>query len=201
MPAPDQLLEALDPVVRDVLTRTGALLTGHFILTSGKHSAHYFQAMRLLQHPRWAGMAAAAAARHFENRRVDQTFAPAVGGIVWGYALAERFPECRAIFAERVEGKMALRRSFEIRAGEKVLLAEDVTTTGGSVSELKAIAEAAGAEIVGVATVLDRSGGKFQPGVDAFSWAQLPIEAWEAGDCPLCKQGSVAVKPGSRGLK
>ena len=155
MPAPDELLGALDPVVRQVLTETGALLTGHFQLTSGKHSSVYFQAMKLLQHPKAAAMPADAARAHFENVRVDATFAPAVGGIVWGYLLAQRFEGCRALFAERVEGEMTLRRNFEIHSGEKILLAEDVTTTGGSVMELKALAEAAGAEVVGMATVLD----------------------------------------------
>ncbi|MBN1475188.1 orotate phosphoribosyltransferase [Candidatus Sumerlaeota bacterium] len=200
MPASDKILEALDPIVQKVLTDTGALLTGHFALTSGKHSALYFQAMRLLQHPGYGGMAAAAAAAHFEGLRVDATFVPAVGGIPWGYALASRFPDCRAIFAERVEGKMTLRRSFEIAPGEKILLAEDVTTTGGSVMELKALAEEAGADVIGLATVLDRSGGRFKPGVDHFAWARLDIEAWEPDDCPLCREGIPIDKPGSRGL-
>lgn len=198
MPAPDQLLEALDPVVRDVLTKTGALLSGHFRLTSGLHSPLYFQAMRLLQHPRLGGLAAAAAAAHFAQMRIDATFAPAVGGIVWGYAVAERLPDCRALFAERVDGQMALRRSFEIAPGEKILLCEDVTTTGGSVMELAALTRAAGAEVVGIASILDRSGGKFQPGVPMFSWVQLAIETYDPADCPLCRAGSTPTKPGSR---
>ncbi len=193
-------LDALDPIVRQVLTETGALLTGHFALTSGRHSPVYFQAMRLLQHPRFGNMAAHAAAAHFENRRIDATLAPAVGGIVWGHLLAQRFPECRALFAERVEGRMTLRRHFEIRPGERILLAEDVITTGGSVLEVKQLAEEAGAEIAGVAVVLDRSGGKFQPGADLFSWAEIAAESWDPGNCPLCQAGSLAVKPGSRDL-
>jgi len=197
----DELLNTLDPVIREILVRTGALLTGHFELTSGKHSSIYFQAMRLLQHPRYAAMAAQAAAAHFEGVRVDATFAPAVGGVTWGYELARQFRTCRAVFAERVDGKMTLRRSFEIEPGERVLLAEDVTTTGGSIMELKAIAEEAGAEIVGVATVLDRSGGAFDPGVDHFAWARLAIEAFEPDAVPPELAAIPITKPGSRALK
>jgi orotate phosphoribosyltransferase len=157
--------------------------------------------MRLLQHPRHAAMVSQAAAKHFENRRVDATFAPAVGGIPWGYALAQRFHDCRAVFAERVEGKFALRRGFALQPGEQVLLAEDVITTGGSVSELIALVEDAGAEVMGFAAVVDRSGGRFKPPIDLFSWVQLMLETWEPGDCPLCREGSAAEKPGSAGVK
>lgn len=200
MPQPAEVLLTLDPVVRDVLERTRALQQGHFLLTSGRHSALYFQAMSLLQHPEFGAMAATAAARHFENVRIDTTFAPAVGGIVWGHLVAQCLPRARAIFAERVEGRMALRRGFTFEPGEQVLLAEDVVTTGGSVMELRGLAEAAGAQVTGLAAVLDRSGGTFVPGVPFFSWAQLAIETWPPDQCPLCREGSVAVKPGSRGL-
>lgn len=196
-----ELLDAMDPVKRKLLLDSGTLLQGHFLLTSGLHSPFYFQAMRLLQHPRLAEFAAAEVVGLFKGKRIDATFAPAVGGIVWGYAVARHLPECRAIFAERVDGKMTLRRNFEIQPGESILLTEDVTTTGGSVMELKSIAEAAGAKIVGVASVLDRSGGRFQPGVEVVSWVSMAIETWKPEECPLCKTGSVAIKPGSRGLK
>lgn len=190
----------MDGVAREILTQTGALLTGHFLLTSGLHSNRYFQAMRILQYPCWSALAASRVAAAFKGCKVDAVFAPALGGIVWGYELARCFADCRSIFAERVDGKMTLRRSFEIQPGESILLAEDVTTTGGSVMELKAIAETAGAKIVGVGSILDRSGGAFQPGVPMCSWVKMNIETWKPEDCPLCKAGGTAVKPGSRGL-
>ncbi len=195
------LLESIDPEKRRILLDTEALLEGHFILTSGKHSALYFQAMQLLQHPDHALRVAREVAPQLKSREVDVVFSPAVGGIVWGFALAQQFPGARAIFAERVEGKMTLRRNFQMRAGEKVLLAEDVTTTGGSVMELKAIAETAGAEIVGMAAVLDRSGGRFQPGVDFAAWVRMDIEAWEPHAVPQALAAVPVTKPGSRGLK
>lgn len=201
MPSPAELLESLDPQIRAILLETGALLQGHFVLTSGLHSAFYFQAMRLLQHPKYAALAAEAAARHFAKAQVSATFSPAVGGIVWGYAVAERLPECRAIFAERVEGRMTLRRGFEIHPGERILLTEDVTTTGGSVMELKQIAEANGACVVGLAAVLDRSGGAFNPGVESFAWARMKIETWPADALPPDLAALPATKPGSRNLK
>ncbi len=201
MQSSEMILESVDPEIRRILLETGALLHGHFLLTSGRHSAFYFQGMRLLQHPHWASLAAGAVAGALEGRRVDATFAPAVGGIIWGFALAQQLPNCRALFAERVEGKMTTRRSFEIHSGEKILLAEDVVTTGGTVMELKALAEAAGAEAIGVAAVLDRSGGAFAPGCDVFAWARMAIETWTPDVCPLCAAGSQAIKPGSRGLK
>jgi orotate phosphoribosyltransferase len=200
MHATDQLLERLDPVVREVLAESGALLSGHFALTSGKHSLFYFQATRLLQHPRMASMAAAAAAAHFEKLRVDATLAPAVGGIVWGFALAQRFPGCRALFAERVDGRLTIRRGFAIEPGWSILLAEDVITTGGTAEDLRALAAESGAEVVGLAALADRSGRSYDPGVELFSWAEVTIPLWEPADCPLCLEGSTAVKPGSRGL-
>jgi len=197
----NQLLDTLDSDKRTLLLETGALLEGHFVLTSGRHSNFYFQGMRLLQHPKHAARAARDVASRFGGKKIDVVFAPAVGGIVWGYEMARQFPGARAIFAERVEGKMALRRNFEIGRGERVLLAEDVTTTGGSVMELKAIAEVAGAEIVGIATVLDRSGGAFQPGVPLASWVEMNIQSWEPENVPPELAAIPVTKPGSRGLK
>lgn len=182
------------------LAETGALLEGHFILTSGRHSARYFQAMRLLERPDRADRVAQELAASIQAGRIDVVLAPAVGGITWGYAMARHFPDVRAIFSERVDGKMTLRRSFEIHPGERVLLAEDVITTGGTVLELKELVEQAGATVVAFAAVTDRSGGAFQPGPPVYSWLQLNIETWAPEDCPLCREGSVAIKPGSRGL-
>jgi orotate phosphoribosyltransferase len=157
--------------------------------------------MKILQNPAWANEAARSIAGRVGDLGVGVTLSPAVGGIVWGWAVAQHLPGARAIFAERVDGVMTLRRTFELGAGERVLLTEDVITTGGSVLEVKALAEAAGATVVGVACVMDRSGGAFDPGVPVFAWGRMLVESWAAGECPLCAAGSTAVKPGSRAIK
>lgn len=195
----ENALAGLPQAIREMMHESRALQSGHFALTSGRHSAHYFQAMRLLENPRWADRLAADVAARLAVGGVDAVFSPAVGGIPWGGALARQWKARRAIFAERVDGRMALRRGFSIEPGERVLLAEDVVTTGGSVLELKEIVESRGGRVVGIALVLDRSGGDFQPGVPVASWAHLVIPTWTAGECPLCLEGQPIEKPGSRG--
>ena len=193
-------LDALPAGVRATLEETGALLTGHFLLTSGRTSTHYLQAMRLLERPQRADAIARDVAAYVAGQPIAATLAPAIGGITWGYALAREFPGARALFAERVDGALALRRGFSIQPGELVLLAEDVTTTGGTVLELKALAEAHGARVAGIAAVVDRSDAGVDAGVPFHSWARLRIPTWERSDCPLCKAGSIPVKLGSRAI-
>lgn len=192
---------ALDKnAILKIFKETGALLEGHFILTSGLHSAAYFQCAKVFQHPRHAESLARDIADHFRGKDIGLVVSPAVGGIVLGQEVARLLPS-RAIFTERVEGRMALRRGFEIAAGERVLVAEDVTTTGGSVAEVMDVAREAGAEVVGVTAVVDRSSGKAKFGVPYFSLIQMDVVNYDPVDCPLCRAGSVAVKPGSRSLK
>ena len=179
---------------------TGALLEGHFILTSGLHSATYFQCAKVFQYPRHSERLSRDIADHFRQEKIGVVVSPAVGGIVFGQEVG-RLLEARAIFTERVEGEMALRRGFEISPDERVLVAEDVTTTGGSVQEVMEAARSAGAEVVGVTAVVDRSGGRAQFGVPYFSLIKMDVANYDPQDCPLCKAGSQAVKPGSRGLK
>lgn len=179
---------------------TEAWLEGHFILTSGLHSSTYFQCAKVFQYPWHAETLCQEIAEHFHNQKIDVVVSPAVGGIVFGQEIA-RLLGVRSIFAERVEGKMTLRRGFQISAGERVLLAEDVTTTGGSVKEVKYAVEQAGAHIVAVTAVVDRSAGKAQFGVPYFSLFQMEVTNHEPNNCPMCKTGSQAVKPGSRSLK
>lgn len=190
--------DTLTPRTAEMLLTTGALLEGHFELSSGLHSPRYLQAMRLLQHPGYALEIAAEVAKAGRFPACDVVLAPALGGIVWGFAVAQQFPKCRSLFAERVDGLLALRRGFEIREGERVLLAEDVITTGGTTMELRALAEEAGAKVVGVAAVVDRSGGKFAPDVPFAAWIALAIETWTKAECPLCANRGIATKPGSR---
>lgn len=190
VPAPEQLLR-----------ETGAFLQGHFLLTSGLHSAGYLQAMRLLERPEMALGIAATVVACAKWERPAAVLAPALGGVVWGFALAQRIPGCRSLFAEREEGKLTLRRGFALRDGEPVLLAEDVITTGGTTEELRALAERAGARVVGVAAVVDRSSGRFAPGIPFVSWTSLAVDVWRAEDCPLCRAGGVPTKPGSRTIR
>ena len=179
---------------------TGALLEGHFILTSGLHSATYFQCAKVFQYPRHAEKLSRDIADHFGKEKIGVVVSPAVGGIVFGQEVG-RLLEARSIFTERVEGEMALRRGFEISPDERVLVAEDVTTTGGSVQEVMETVRSAGAEVVGVTAVVDRSGGRAQFGVPYFSLIKMDVANYDRQDCPLCKAGSRAVKPGSRSLK
>jgi orotate phosphoribosyltransferase len=179
---------------------TGALLEGHFILTSGLHSGRYFQCAKVFQFPWHGEKLCNDMADHFKNDRIDVVVSPAVGGIVVGQEVA-RLLKVHSIFLERVDGKMTLRRGFEVSRGERVLVVEDVTTTGGSVKEVIQVLNDHGCDIVAVAAVVDRSGGSVSFDVPYFSLFQMEVTNYEPNDCPMCQSGSVAVKPGSRGLK
>jgi len=179
---------------------TEALLEGHFILTSGLHSDKYFQCARVFQYPWHAETLCREIADHFKDERIDVVVSPAVGGIVFGQEIG-RLLGVRAIFAERVEGRMTLRRGFAIAPGERVLVAEDVTTTGGSVKEVLETVKQSGGKPIAVTALVDRSGGKAEFGVPYFSLFQMEVKNYEPNNCPLCRAGSTAVKPGSRGLK
>lgn len=188
--------------VLDLLRGCGALLEGHFLLSSGLHSDRYCQCARLFEDPRRGAEAARALAPALAGLRADVVLAPALGGILWGYDLARELG-VRSLFAERTDGRaFSLRRGFALAAGERVLLAEDVVTTGKSVDELAPLVAEAGARIVGVASVVDRSGGAYRaPGGAPFHYlARLDFQTWAPGDCPLCAAGSKPVKPGSRAL-
>jgi len=185
--------------VEQILQETGALLTGHFQLTSGRHGAQYMQCAKVLQYPEHTRYIAETLAENFKGEKVDIVLAPAVGGIVLGYELA-RALGAKSIFAEREEGKMTLRRGFEIPKGASVVVAEDVVTTGGSTKEVMAIAEEYGANILGTCVMVDRSGGKLDFGVKFAAAYTANIVSYEPENCPLCKEGLPMIKPGSRKL-
>lgn len=186
--------------ILNIFEESGALLKGHFQLTSGLHSDTYFQCAKVLQYPRYSELLAADIAGHFRQTEIETVITPAVGGIVVGTELARQIG-ARSIFCERQDGKMTLRRGFELNKGEKVLICEDVVTTGGSVFEVIELARKAGAEICGVGFIVDRSNGKVDFGVNQFSNFKMQVNTYKPEKCPLCKSGSKAVKPGSRGLK
>ena len=186
--------------ILNIFKESGALLEGHFILTSGLHSDKYFQCAKVFQYPWHADALARETAAFYAASDIDVVVSPAVGGIVFGQEVARHLSK-RSIFTERKDGEMMLRRGFEVSAGEKCLVAEDVTTTGGSVKEVIAALEKHGAEIVAVTAVVDRSGGKVDFGVPYHALFEMRVETFNPDNCPLCRSGSPAVKPGSRGLK
>jgi orotate phosphoribosyltransferase len=184
--------------VLKIFRDTKALLDGHFLLTSGLHSPNYFQCAKVLQYPRHLEALSAQIAARFNEDRIDVVISPGIGGIVVGTEVGRQLG-ARTIFAERKEGKMGLRRGFELARGERVLVVEDVTTTGGSVREVIELVRQAGAVLAGVGCIVDRSNGKVKFDAKQVSVLVLEVVTYEPQACPLCQQGSPAVKPGSRG--
>lgn len=183
--------------VLEIFERTGVLLEGHFRLTSGLHAAKYLQCAQLLQYPHEAGPLCEQLAEYFKDAGATVVAGPATGGIILAYEVAKALG-VKNIFGERENGVMTFRRGFKVEPTDKVLVLEDVVTTGGSVKELIECVKAAGAEVVGVASLVNRSGGRVDFGVPFKSLVNLDITTYQPDDCPMCKQGSVAYKPGSR---
>lgn len=180
------------------LTEARAILSGHFQLTSGRHSDTYVQCARVLEDPRLTMRLAVAMVERIGERRIDLVVSPAVGGIIIGFAVAQVLG-VRFIFTERQGGAMVLRRGFEIPAGARVLVVEDVVTTGGSVAEVIGLVRAAGGEPVAVASLIDRGGPKAFD-VELVPLLVLEVESWEAESCGLCLAGKPLYSPGSRRL-
>jgi len=176
---------------------SGALLEGHFVLTSGLHSPVYLQCALVLQQPRDAEQFARSIAEHFQADNIQTVASPAIGGIVIGYEVA-RALGARFIWTERQDGTMVLRRGFSVSPGEKVLVVEDVITTGGSTRETVAALAASGAQVVGAASIIDRSSGKADVGVPRMALATLDVASVDPSVCEACKRGEPAIKPGSR---
>ena len=187
--------------VISIFKDSGALLEGHFQLTSGLHSNQYFQCAKVLQFPGYTTLLCTEIAHHFENARIDVVIAPAMGGIVVGQEVG-RLLDARTMFTERKDGAMQLRRGFEIRRGERVLVCEDVVTTGGSVYEVIRIVKEMEGVVVGVGCIVDRSDGKVKfalaDGGIQHSVLQMNVVTFKPDECPLCKQGLPVEKPGSR---
>jgi orotate phosphoribosyltransferase len=179
-----------------------ALLEGHFQLTSGLHSDRYFQCAKVLQFPHYTELLCGEIAAQFRAASLDVVIAPALGGIVVGQEVGRQL-RVRTLFAERKEKVMQLRRGFHIEPGERVLVCEDVVTTGGSVMEVIEIVTGLGGIVAGAAFIVDRSGGKVRfslaPGGKQYSLMQMDAVAFPPERCPLCEQGVPLVKPGSRG--
>lgn len=185
-----------DDDIFSLFKQTHALLEGHFLLTSGLHSPQYFQCAKVLQYPHFAEMLCGKIAKHFLGKAIDVVIAPALGGIVVGQEVGRQLG-VRTMFTERTNGTMQLRRGFEVGRGEKVLVCEDVITTGGSVKEVIDIVKNARATTIGVGAIVNRSG---ETGAldNLYAAITMKVIAYQPGECPLCQVGVPIEKPGSR---
>ena len=199
--------------IRSIYKEAGALLEGHFLLSSGNHSKYYLQSAKVLENPKTAQKLALELSKVIKesNVKIDTICSPALGGILAGYELASALG-VRFIFAERVEKVMTIRRGFEIKKSEKILICEDIITTGGSALEAAKVAQEMGAEIVGFAALANRGfckrlntslevkpECKLPANLPFFALADFEFDIYEPQNCPLCEDGSKAIKPGSRG--
>ncbi|MGC1687625.1 MAG: orotate phosphoribosyltransferase [Candidatus Acidiferrales bacterium] len=186
----DELIKLLEEI--------GAIRQGHFELSSGRHSGTYIQCALVLQYPNHADELGRAIAEKFNDLDISCVVSPALGGLIIGHEVA-RALGVRAIFVERDRsGQMTMRRGFELKPGERVLVVEDVWTTGGSTRESIGVAEQASGLVVAAGAIIDRSGGRLELNVSAQALLELDVPSYEPDDCPLCRAGSIAMRPGSR---
>ena len=183
----------------EILKEAGVLLEGHFLLTSGRHSNRYLQCARIFRNTRYSEELCAALAEKFRDAGVDIVIGPALGAVQMAYEVS-RALGCENFFAEREDGAMTLRRGFAVTPGMKVLVVEDVVTTGGSAKEVIELTRAAGGTVVGVGAIVDRTGGKMDFGVPFHAALSMEVASYEPEQCPICKTGAPLVKPGSRKL-
>ena len=182
----------------NILKESGALLTGHFQLRSGLHSNQFFQAALLLQYPDKAEVVCAHLAEKFKNEKISAVISPAVGGLIVGQEVA-RALGCRAIFADKEDGELVLKRGFSIAPGEKILVAEDVVTKGGRVQQTIDLVRSKGGDVAGVAVIVDRSGGTASFDVPKFESAlKLSLPTYDPAECPLCAEKMPIDRPGSK---
>lgn len=183
--------------VFDLFRQCGALLEGHFVLSSGLHTSGYLQCARVLQYPKHAAIIGSALAQRLIDYKPSVVLSPALGGLIIGHEVA-RACGVRAIFAERKEGELMLRRGFAVEPGERVLIVEDVVTTGGSTRETIQVAQQVGAEAIAAAAIINRGGADISLGVPFRVLADVSWPTHEPADCPLCLQNIPFSKPGSR---
>ena len=184
----------------EMLKEAEVLLEGHFLLTSGRHSDRYMQCAKIFQNAKYSVPLCAELAEKYKDDNIEVVIGPAIGAIQMAYEVGKQLG-IKNIFAERENGKMTLRRGFTIDKGQRVLIVEDVVTTGGSVREVMELVKECGGEIVGIGSIVDRTGGKIDFGVPYKSAFSMDITSYEPDECPICKTGKPRVKPGSRGVK
>jgi orotate phosphoribosyltransferase len=186
--------------ILEIFEKTGALFNGHFLLTSGRHSDVYFQCAKVLQYPDYIEELCSIIADEYCDKKINTVIAPAIGGLVVGQEVARQLHK-RFIFAEREDKKLTLRRGFSISEGEKVLVCEDVVTTGGSVFEIMDIVKDNNAKVAGVGFIVDRGNSNVDFGCTKLSAVKLDVKSYLQEECPLCEQGIELIKPGSRKIK
>ena len=186
--------------ILQIFQKSNALLNGHFLLTSGRHSNQYFQCALVLQYAEYNEIICGMIANYFKDTEIDVVISPAIGGIVVGQEVARQLGK-KSIFAEREDKTLTLRRGFQIEEGKKYLVCEDVVTTGGSVFEVIDIVKNNGGIVAGVGFIVDRSNNKVKFDVPQFSTLQLEAVSFSHEDCPLCKKNIPVIKPGSRKVK
>jgi len=185
--------------VKDLLTKTNAIMHGHFLLTSGLHSPHYVEKFNVLQHPKYTELLCKAMAEKFKDQDIDTVVGPVTGGILLAHETGKALGT-RAIFTERENGKMTFRRGFSLKKGERVLIVEDIVTTGGSIKEVIDVVREFEGIPVAVAMLVDRSNGKVQfDGVPCTALLHMDVEAYTPEECPLCKEGTPLTKRGRTG--
>lgn len=181
----------------ELFKKSGAFLEGHFLLSSGLHSPQYVEKFRVLEYPQYTEKLCYDIANHFRDYNVELVIGPMTGGILLAHEVAKSL-SVKSMFTERVDNVMSLRRGFYFKKGTRILLVEDVVTTGGSIFEVIELIRKLGGDIVGVGYLVDRSGGKVDFGVPQFPLIKLEIITYKPEECPLCKQGVELVKPGSK---
>ena len=197
------MMKMTEEEVKDLLVKTNAIMNGHFLLTSGLHSPHYVEKFNVLQHPKYTQQLCEAMAEKFKDADIETVVGPMTGGILLAHETGKALGT-RAIFTERVDGKMTFRRGFHLHPGERCLIVEDIVTTGGSIKEVIDVVKANGGIPVAVSMLVDRSGGKAEFGVPkdkVQALLHLTVPTYKPEECPLCKQGIPMTERGSHHLK
>lgn len=186
--------------ILNILKEAEVLLNGHFLLTSQKHSATYLQCAKIFRNYKYSEILCKELSEHFKNEKIDVVIGPAMGAVLMAYEVSKHL-NCENYFTERVNGEMILKRNFNIHNGMKVLLVEDVITTGGSIREVYNLVKSMGADVIGIGSIIDRTGGEITFDVPYKSVISMKVESFEKQDCPICKEGNLElVKPGSRNI-
>ncbi|MCD4651918.1 MAG: orotate phosphoribosyltransferase [Candidatus Cloacimonetes bacterium] len=186
--------------IKEILKESGAFLEGHFQLTSGRHSQYYIEKIKVINQPDKVVLLCKAFAEKLKHFEVDFIIGPAMGGIVLAFETARQLGK-PFVFSQRKDGEMTIRSGFEVKAGQKAIIIEDIVTTGGSVREVLAVLKQKGVESVALGLIVDRTGGEIDFGIPTFPLLSMKVESWEPEDCPLCRKSIALTRPGSSDKK